>query len=86
VNVEPLPIRPTWYNGRSGSDGVAKGLDKFLVSKHLIESNENYWSWIVLDGMAQEILDHTPIFLPLGSKKMKFHSIFKFSHLWVKEE
>ena len=37
VYVEPVPICPTWSNGRVGEERVAKRLDGFLLSIPLIE-------------------------------------------------
>jgi hypothetical protein len=38
VDILPCHISPTWRNGRSGSDGISKRLDRFLMSEDLLES------------------------------------------------
>ena len=37
LDVEPSVIRPTWQNGRVGSAGIGKRLDRFIVAANLLE-------------------------------------------------
>jgi hypothetical protein len=36
-DVEPLELVPTWTNFRSGTEGVSKRLDRFLIAKKVLE-------------------------------------------------
>jgi hypothetical protein len=36
VDLKPAELLPTWRNGRAGSTGIAKRLDRFLVAEGLI--------------------------------------------------
>jgi hypothetical protein len=31
VDIEPIKLKPTWSNNRSGEDCVSKRLDRFLI-------------------------------------------------------
>ena len=44
VDLAPTKIGPTWRNGRVGSEGVSKRLDRFLASLHLIPTLGCYHS------------------------------------------
>jgi hypothetical protein len=36
VDVESLKVLPTWRNGRSGQNYIAKRLDQFFISEDLV--------------------------------------------------
>ena len=36
IDVVPLKLNPTWRNRRCGEEHIAKRMDKFLVTKHLV--------------------------------------------------
>jgi len=36
VNVEPMVLRPTWFNNWSMDEGIHKRLDHFLVKEYLL--------------------------------------------------
>jgi hypothetical protein len=36
IDVEPIKLRPTWWNKQVGVDMIAKRIDKFLISKGLL--------------------------------------------------
>jgi hypothetical protein len=37
-DVSPCPIIPTWWNGRLGTTGISKRLDRFLINEGLLGS------------------------------------------------
>ena len=37
LDIEPVKIKPTWRNNRSGEARVAKRIDRFLVAKSLVD-------------------------------------------------
>ena len=54
VDLAPITPGPAWRNGRMGSEGVSKRLDRFLASIHLIPMLGNYNSWT----RPSDISDH----------------------------
>ena len=46
VDLTPTKIGPTWRNGRVGSEGVSKRLDRFMASFTLVPTLGCYKSWI----------------------------------------
>ena len=81
VDVERIPLIPTWQNGQTGVDRIAKCLDKFLIIISLIDKMEKYRSW--LD--SNRFLDHYPIIYHIEFQGVHDKSPFKFNHGWLKE-
>jgi hypothetical protein len=51
-DIEPLKMTPTWRNGRSGEDVVAKRLDRFLVSEDLLETRVHVRASVTEGGLS----------------------------------
>lgn len=49
VDIELVPLKPTWRNGRQGEDGIVKGLDQLLVSESLMGLFDSYRSWVAME-------------------------------------
>jgi endonuclease/exonuclease/phosphatase family metal-dependent hydrolase len=62
VDVAPAEIVPTWRNGRSGDDSIAKWLDRIYVAEDLIASTLRYRTWVQFPFLS----DHAPVFLEFG--------------------
>jgi hypothetical protein len=62
VDLEPAEHLPTWRNGRSGSSGIEKRLDRFLISEELLNPTHRARAWVDLPYLS----DHTPICLQIG--------------------
>ena len=82
IDVEPAVIRPTWQNGRGGSDGIGKRLDWFIVDSDLLELAHSYRSWVV----PSKISDHFPIVFQWELEGERIHYPFKFNATWLSME
>ena len=82
VDILPSKIGPTWRNGRAGSAGVCKRLDRFRASFTLVPLLGCYKSWI----QPSEISDHYPVCLE-WSLSLRCHLYpFKFNRAWLLEK
>eukprot|EP01018_Ginkgo_biloba_P022601 Gb_35090 [translate_table: standard] len=79
---EPIKRKPTWRNNRGGKDGVAKRLDRFLVSEVIMVEAERIRSWIDSGGGY----DHNPILLQIERQNDRPTSPFKFNLMWLEKE
>lgn len=86
IDLEPIPLAPTWSNRRSRREGVAKRLDQFLISEKLLHSIKVYRFWVLNDGLVSGISDHKPIVLQLGVSQKALHLAFKYNHTWAHEK
>lgn len=82
VDVESTSLRPTSQNCRSGTAGVAKWLDWFLLNEELMLRFEKFKSWIG----PKYCLDHCPIWLKLEGHDSWKPVPFKFNHIWNQDE
>jgi hypothetical protein len=79
IDVLPCKIVPTWRNGRSGMEAIARRLDRFLISDSFI-SNTGYPStWVEYPYFS----DHAPVFLKLNLPIRHFSYPFKFNQHWL---
>lgn len=78
VDDQPKPLAPTWKNGRSSVDVIAKRLDRILVHEDLYSSVDRCVSSIE----KVVILDHFPVLLRMrnGLRLSKFP--FKYCPIW----
>ena len=74
----PCP-RPTWKNGRLGTEGISKRLDHFLLSSDLIPLLKSHRSWI----QPADVSDHLPIYLEWNKSLSSFNYPFKFNRSWL---
>jgi hypothetical protein len=81
IDLHPSVMTPTWWNGRSGSSGISKRLDRFLLAPNLLDSQRNFCSWVV----ASTISDHNPICLQVGGLSRIVASPFKFNSTWLED-
>ena len=79
--MAPLKSGPTWRNGRAGSEGISKRLDRFLISSSLLPSLRLYKSWI----KCVDLSDHFPICFEWGDIKGPFDYPFKFNRSWLED-
>jgi endonuclease/exonuclease/phosphatase family metal-dependent hydrolase len=75
VDYAPDYLAPTWHNGRLGSDSISKRLYHFLISNHLITTEDRICTWVDSSFLS----DHAPIFLHLDSSTHKIAHPFKFN-------
>jgi endonuclease/exonuclease/phosphatase family metal-dependent hydrolase len=62
VDVAPAEVVPTWRNGRSGTEGISKRLDRIYVAKDFLTTSCRYRAWVEYPFIS----DHAPVFLQLG--------------------
>jgi hypothetical protein len=72
---------PTWRNGRSGTQFLAKRLDRSFLSEDLIESVGIYRAWVEYPFIS----DHAPILLQLDLPPVYKAYPFKFNPQWSQE-
>jgi len=82
IDIEPISIKPTWRNKRTGENRVAKRLDRFLVADSLVDRHFLIRQWIGSGGHS----DHFPIFLELRKGPPTPASPLKFNKTWLKDE
>jgi hypothetical protein len=81
VDYAPDILAPTWRNGRVGSYSISKRLDRFLISEHLVSSEDRIRSWVDFPFLS----DHAPIFLHLDSTALRITYPFKLNSGWLLE-
>jgi hypothetical protein len=81
VDYAPDILAPTWRNGRMGSDAISKRLDRFLISEHLISTEDRIRTWVDYPFLS----DHALIFLQLDSSIHKIAYPFKLNSGWLLE-
>jgi hypothetical protein len=79
IDLHPSVMSPTWWNGRSGSLGISKRLDHFLLASNLLETQYNYRSWV----FASTISDHNLICLQVDGHSRNVTPPFKFNSTWL---
>lgn len=82
VDIEPVPLNLTWRNSRQGEDGIAKCLDRFLVSEYLLGLFDSYRSWVLVESLS----NHQQVLLQLAVNKELIPIPFKFSRKWLEDE
>lgn len=75
IDIQPIRMVPTWRNGRSGPDAIAKCLDRFMVAEGLLSSFVSSSSWVEFPYLS----DHAPILLQLIPTVCRL-TPFKFDH------
>ena len=82
VDLAPLQLGPTWRNGKPGSEGISKRIDRFLASVHLFPILNEFKSWI----HPSEISDHYPICIEWHNTSRCHLYPFKFNRAWLMEK
>lgn len=82
MDITPLVMKPTWRNGSASPAGIAKRLDRFLISDQLMEGAIRSRSWVI----SSRISDHNLVFLQLVGLDLSPKFPFKFNHAWLKEK
>jgi len=82
IDIEPISLKPSWRNMRTGENRVAKRLDRFLVADSLVERQFLLRQWIGTGGQS----DHFPIFLEIRKGPSMPASPLKFNKGWLKDE
>ena len=59
LDIRPLPLSQTYFNGRTGDAHIGKRWDQFFVHENLVEGLGNMKTWVV----RSHISDHLPIVL-----------------------
>ena len=78
INFIPNPFLPTWRNGWSGYEGLAKNLDCFMIAKYLIDD----LGWLRSRITNIYISNHMPICLDINSNLNRIKYPLKFNHPW----
>jgi hypothetical protein len=81
VDIAPSSISPTWRNGRPGSKGISKRLDRFLMNETLMGGMIRCRSWVINSFLT----DHNLVCLQFDENKETNHYPFKFNHAWLLE-
>jgi hypothetical protein len=82
VDIVSAEVVPTWQNGRSGDDSIAKILDRFYVAEDLIASTLRYRTWVEFPFLS----DHAPIFLEFGAGILAVAYPFKLNLDWMSDD
>jgi hypothetical protein len=77
----PNILAPTWRNGQMRSESISKRLDHFLISVHLISTEDRICTWVDFPFL----LDHASIILHLDSSSHKISYPFKLNLDWLLE-
>jgi endonuclease/exonuclease/phosphatase family metal-dependent hydrolase len=79
IDVRPTRLTPTWRNGRTGPDAIARRLDRFLVADGFLSTSGLPSSWVEFPFFS----DHAPILLQLRLTELPRSPPFKFNHSWL---
>jgi hypothetical protein len=82
IDIQPEKVVPTWRNGRTGVDSIAKRLDRFLISEELLTSVGLYRSWVEYPYVS----DHAPVILQLEITPLFKAYPFKLNSQWLLEK
>lgn len=82
MDIEPIQLVPTWRNGRATDQGVAKILDRFLITDQFLVTFEKYMTWVGVELIS----NYQPIWLQVDLKDGWKPITFKFNHHWLKDK
>ena len=82
LDIEPVKIKPTWRNNRSGDARVAKRIDRFLVAEQLVDRFFLVRQWVGSGGLS----DHFPIFFEIKKGPYNPPIPLKFNKSWLQDE
>lgn len=75
VDIPSARLQYTWSNNRSGEQGLARRLDRFLIKEALYTCLPRIRQWVGSGGIS----DHRPIYLEADGNNHKIKSPFKFN-------
>jgi hypothetical protein len=81
-DIQPENIVPTWRNGRTGTDSIAKRLDRCFISEYLLTSVGLYRSWVEYPFIS----DHAHVLLQLEIPPLYKAYPFKLNSQWLLEK
>jgi len=61
---------------------VAKRLERFFISKDLLDNPKNFKLWVSGGGIS----DHMPILLKIDKRGINLSFLFKLNQAWLREE
>ena len=82
LDIEPVKLKPTWRNNRSGEARMAKRIDRFLAAEQLVDSFFLVRQWVGSGGLS----DHFPIFFEIKKGPINPSSPLKFNKSWLQDE
>jgi hypothetical protein len=82
IDVKPIKVVPTWRNGHSGHEAIARRLDRCLVSEGLLEAVGFSRSWVEYPFVS----DHAPILLQLEIPPTLKAYPFKLNANWLQDD
>ena len=75
LDVTHYKIKPTWSIRRIGMDKIDKRIDRFLLSKNLLDSSFMVCQWVGQGGDS----DHLPVLLNIDGATVKNSGYFKLN-------
>jgi len=82
IDIKPTKLVPTWRNGCSGREAIARRLDKVLVSEELLSTVSHYRSWVEFPFIS----DHAAVLLQLDLPPYYKAFPFKMNAQWLKDK
>jgi hypothetical protein len=82
IDIKPTKLVPTWQNGRSSPQAIAKRLDRCLVFDGLLSCVGIYRSWVEFPFIS----DHAPILVQLEIPPIYKAYPFKLNSHWLHEK
>jgi hypothetical protein len=64
IDIAPINFIQTWRNKRKREEYIAKIMDRFLVSKNLMESPLSFKQWVGFGGES----NHHPIIMEVARR------------------
>jgi len=81
IDVKPPKLVPTWRNGRSGQDAIARRLDRCFVIEGLLSTAGLYKSWVEYPYVS----DHAPFLIQLENSPLYKSFPYKFNADWLRD-
>jgi hypothetical protein len=79
IDVQPLCLMPTWRNGRTGSEAIARRLDRFFIAEAFLTSQILPATWVEYPFFS----DHAPVLLKLIPPALHRATPYKFNYHWL---
>jgi hypothetical protein len=82
IDIVPGKVVPTWRNGRSRADYIAKRLDRTFISEDFLDLVGIYRSWVEYPFIS----DHAPVLLQLELPPLFKAYPFKLNPQWILDQ